>query len=66
MGRLTDREREILGLIADGLQNKEIALRLRVSVKTIEFHKTQIYRRLAVPGPIGAVRWAIREGLIAA
>jgi two-component system, NarL family, response regulator NreC len=59
---LTSREVEILRLIGDGLRGKEIAERLRISPKTVEFHKTHIYERIGVTGVAGAVRFAIREG----
>ena len=64
--KLTERELQILRLIAEDLPNKEIARRLGLSVKTIEFHKTRIFDRLEVRGVISAVRLAIREGLIEA
>ena len=44
--RLTSRERQILGLLADGLSNKEIANALSVSVSTIKAHLTKIFRKL--------------------
>jgi DNA-binding NarL/FixJ family response regulator len=46
---LTDREREVLKLIAEGLSNRAIATRLVVTERTIEAHVTQIFQRLALP-----------------
>ena len=66
LSSLTDREHDVLRLIADGLPNKQIAVKLGVTAKTIEFHKTRIYHRLGVSGPILAVRMAIREGYLTA
>lgn len=62
---LTPREIEILCLITDGLRNKEIADRVGISVKTVEFHKSQIYSKIGAGGAVEAVRFAIREGYIA-
>ncbi|MCU1335314.1 MAG: DNA-binding response regulator, LuxR family [Bryobacterales bacterium] len=59
---LSLREIEILLLVGDGLQGKEIAQRLGLSPKTIEFYKTRMYGRIGVTGAIGAVRYAIRHG----
>ena len=58
----TPREMQVLRLIAEGLQSKEIANRLGMSPKTIEFHKTRLYERLGVTGMVGAVRLAMRRG----
>ena len=49
VARLTDREREVLGLIAEGLTNKAIAGRLFVTERTVEAHVTQIFQKLALP-----------------
>jgi len=47
--RLTEREREVLGLIAEGMSNKAIAARLFVTVRTVEAHVTQIFQKLGLP-----------------
>jgi DNA-binding NarL/FixJ family response regulator len=47
--RLTDREREVLGLIAEGMSNKAIAARLFVTERTVEAHVTQIFQKLELP-----------------
>jgi DNA-binding NarL/FixJ family response regulator len=51
--RLTLRQLEILRLVAEGYQNKEIAQVLKISVKTVEFHKTRIMTELDIHTPAG-------------
>lgn len=64
--QLTPRQREILQLIAEGTNTKEIACKLNVSVKTIESHRLQLMERLNIHDIPGLVRYAIRSGLISA
>ena len=64
--RLTLRQLEILRLVAEGYQNKEIAQRLNISVKTVEFHKTRIMSELDIHTPAGLTRYAIDHGIAAA
>jgi DNA-binding NarL/FixJ family response regulator len=52
---LTEREREVLTLVASGARTREIAERLVVSEKTVKYHLTQIYQKLGVSGRTGAV-----------
>lgn len=61
---LTPRQREVLKLIAEGYSTKEIAHLLKVSVKTIETHRTDITARLQVNNLAGLIRYAIRVGLV--
>ena len=61
-GNLTDRESEVLRLIALGYSNKEIAARLSLSVKTVEVHKANAMRRLNITSRIDLVRYAIFQG----
>lgn len=61
---LTDRQREILQLIAEGRSTKEIAHALDLSVKTVETHRARIMERLNIHDVPGLVRFAIRSGLI--
>jgi DNA-binding NarL/FixJ family response regulator len=61
-GNLTDRESQILRLIALGYSNKEIAARLSLSVKTVEVHKANAMRRLNITSRIDLVRYAIFQG----
>lgn len=64
MEQLTPRQREILQLIAEGKNTKEIAFLLKVSVKTVETHRTQLMERLGIHDVPGLVRFAMRTGLI--
>ena len=64
--QLTSRQREVLQLIAEGKNTKEIADILQVSVKTIEAHRLQLMQRLEIHDVPGLVRLAIRSGLVSA
>lgn len=61
---LTQREREVLQLVAEGKTTKEVAGLLGVSVKTAESHRTHIMEKLDIHETAGLVRYAIRRGLI--
>jgi DNA-binding NarL/FixJ family response regulator len=61
--QLTQRQREILQLIAEGKNTKEIASALDISVKTVESHRLQLMERLNIHDIPGLVRYAIRIGL---
>jgi DNA-binding NarL/FixJ family response regulator len=61
---LTARQREILQLIAEGKNTKEIAATLGISVKTVEAHRLQLMARLNIHDVPGLVRYAIRSGLV--
>ncbi len=63
---LTDREREVLKRIAEGLSTKEIASLLDISTRTVETHRANLMRKLEVRSLAQLVRLAIREGLVAA
>jgi len=60
---LTQREEEVLGLIAAGLPNKLIARRLEISEKTVKAHLTNIYRRIGATTRTEAALWATEHGL---
>lgn len=60
---LTEREMEILRLIASGLTNKKIADKLSISVKTVETHRARILQKLDVHTTADLVQYAIRTGL---
>ena len=60
---LTQREQEVLGLIAAGLPNKLIARRLEISEKTVKAHLTNIYRRIGATTRTEAALWATEHGL---
>jgi len=62
--QLTNREREVLILIADGLSNKEIASQLGVGVRTVETHRERIMRKLNIHSVAGLTKFAISNGLI--
>src|SRR6266571_378550 len=63
---LTAREQEVLRLLARGLRNKEMAARLHVSERTINFHLANIYQKLNVSGRTEALSKALEQGLITA
>lgn len=58
---LTQREREVLDLIADGLSNKEIASRLDLSVRTVEAHRINIKRKFELDGTAALMRFAVER-----
>lgn len=62
--RLTDREREILKLIAEGNTSREIAESLFISVKTVENHRANIKNKIDIHDTAGLVRYALKIGLI--
>lgn len=65
-GRLTDREREIVQLLAEGRSNKEVASVLGISVKTAETHRAAIMKKLKFQSFSDLVRYAIRNHIIPA
>ncbi len=60
---LSDREREVLQLLAEGRTAKEIATQLHVSIKTVETHRTNIMTKLNIHRVAELTKYAIREGL---
>ena len=64
--QLTARQREVLQLIGEGKNTKEIAYLLGISIKTAEAHRLQLMDRLNIHDVAGLVRYAIRTGLISA
>ncbi len=60
---LTNREREVLQLMAEGQNTKQIAMNLHVSIKTIETHRRQIMEKLDLYSVAELTKYAIREGL---
>jgi DNA-binding NarL/FixJ family response regulator len=63
---LTEREREVLRLITDGLSSKEIATDLGVSLKTVDSHRSNLMKKLDIHKVSGLVRFAIRAGFVEA
>jgi DNA-binding NarL/FixJ family response regulator len=64
LAKLTSRQREILQLIAEGNNTKEIAFLLKLSVKTVEAHRAQLMQRLGINDIPSLVRQAMRAGLV--
>ncbi len=60
---LSPREREVFGLLLEGLPNKLIALRLGISEKTVKAHLTAVFRQIGVADRVQAVLWAERQGV---
>ncbi len=60
---LTGREREVLSLVAAGLPNKRIAMRLEISEKTVKAHLTRVYERIGVSDRTQAALWAREHGI---
>ena len=63
-GALSPRERQVLGLVAEGASNKEIAGALALSVSTVKFHVAAIMEKLGAGSRVEAVAIAIRAGLV--
>jgi DNA-binding NarL/FixJ family response regulator len=62
---LTERETDVLHLLAEGMTNKGIAQRLIISVRTVEAHLRSIYDKLGVDSRTEAALWAVRNGYAA-
>lgn len=61
---LTEREREVLIYIADGLSNKEIAAKLGLGVRTVETHRERIMRKLDIHNVAGLTKYALAQGWV--
>ena len=61
---LTEREREVLKLIAQGMTNQEIAQALSISINTVQVHRTHIMDKLDLHNRAELIKYAIRKGLI--
>lgn len=64
LAKLTPRQVEVLRMVAEGHRTKEIATRLKLSVKTIESHRGEIMKRLDIHDLVNLVRYALRLGLV--
>jgi DNA-binding NarL/FixJ family response regulator len=62
---LTERQRGVLRLVAEGMSTKQIAAQLGLSAKTVEAHRHAIMERLGIRDLAGLVRFAVRAGLVA-
>ena len=60
-GTLTDREAEVLALIADGAANKDVARELHISVNTVEWHVRNIFNKLGVANRVEATAAHLRH-----
>ena len=63
-GSLTPRQCQVATLLAEGKTNKEVALSLHISVKTVETHRSEIMRRLGLSSFSDLVRYAVRQGMV--
>jgi DNA-binding NarL/FixJ family response regulator len=61
---LSNREREIVTFIADGLCNKEIACKLNIGTRTVETHRERLMRKLGIHSIAGLTRFAVAKGLV--
>ena len=64
LGTLTARQREVLQLVAEGRSAKEIATILKISVKTVEFHKSQIMEQIGLRTTAELTKYAISQGIV--
>lgn len=64
-GHLTARQREVLQLVAEGRGAKQIAALLRISVKTVEFHKARLMDQLDLRSTAELTRYAVQHGIVA-
>jgi DNA-binding NarL/FixJ family response regulator len=60
---LTERELEIVRLVASGFKNKEVGAQLTISERTVKTHLTNIFQKLGVRDRVGLVMYALRHGL---
>jgi DNA-binding NarL/FixJ family response regulator len=63
-GGLSSREREVLGLVAGGLSNKQIARSLGITERTVKFHVTSVFNKLGAENRAQAVAMAIQQGFV--
>ena len=63
--QLTERECQVMRLLADGMSSKEAATRLQISIRTVESHRINISRKLGFNSIAKLVHYAIRHGIVA-
>ena len=61
---LTSRELEVIQLVAEGHANKQVAVDLNISIKTVEKHRQQVMNKLNIHDTAGLTRYAIAQGII--
>lgn len=61
---LTEREKEIVQMVCDEMNNKEISERLHLSIRTVERHRENIMQKMGVKNTVGMVIYAIKNGLV--
>lgn len=64
LGILTGREQQVLTMIAKGLANKNIAAKLKISIRTVEHHRSNLTDKLGFKTPSALVKYAIDKGLV--
>lgn len=64
LSKLSPRQIEVLRLVSDGHTTREIAKKLKLSVKTIETHRGELMKRLGIHDVVSLVRYAVRVGLV--
>jgi DNA-binding NarL/FixJ family response regulator len=64
LDQLTEREREVLSLLANGMANREIAVEMGITERTVKAHLSNVYQRIGVADRTQAALWARRNGLI--
>ena len=62
--QLTDRERAVLQMIAEGMSNKEMACRFAIAPKTVEHHRAQVMQKLGMHDVATLTRYAVQKGLV--
>jgi DNA-binding NarL/FixJ family response regulator len=65
VSQLTEREGEVMRLLADGKTSKQVAMQLQISIRTVESHRINISRKLGFSSIADLVRYAIRNGIVA-
>ncbi|MCU1223476.1 MAG: two component transcriptional regulator, LuxR family [Edaphobacter sp.] len=65
VSQLTEREDEVVRLLADGKTSKQVAMQLQISIRTVESHRINISRKLGFSSIADLVRYAIRNGIVA-
>ncbi len=64
MKSLTNREREVFQMVAEGHSSTEIAERLTISARTVETHRSNLMRKLGLGNQTELIRFAIRKGVL--